>query len=445
MLHAYEEAVEWIHSLIPFGIKPGLKRMEALMEAFGRPERRLKVIHVAGTNGKGSTCRMIAQVLQQSGYDVGSFTSPYIERFTNRIQYNGQDIADDDVLHLANQLQPVVEQIAQTELGSPTMFEVVTALSILYFAKHTYPHYVVMETGLGGRLDSTNVVIPIVTAITNVGMDHMDILGDTLTQIASEKAGIIKPGVPLVSTAEHPEVIRVLKSVAAEKKSSCYFIHDAFHTSGATSSEAGSAFHFSGPFRDIPNLQLSMKGSFQVKNAAAAVMVLEVLRQYYAAVIEDEDLHQGLKEAFWPGRMEMLSADPPLLIDGAHNPEGAQALVQAIQELYPDRNVHFLFGMLDTKNHREYLTHILPIVKTLIITEPDFRKKMQAEALARMVETFPEAAHIDVQVEPDWKKALSELMNITEEEDLAVVSGTLYLISDIRSWVLHHSESEKGW
>ncbi|CAM3501782.1 bifunctional folylpolyglutamate synthase/dihydrofolate synthase [Marinicrinis lubricantis] len=445
MLHTYEEAVSWINNLIPFGIKPGLKRMEALAEAFEHPERRLKVIHVAGTNGKGSTCRMIADVLEQCGYDVGIFTSPYIVRFTDRIRYNGEPIPDDELIRLANEVKPHVERIASTELGSPTMFEVTTMISILYFSKVAYPDYVVMETGLGGRLDSTNILHPVVSVITNVGYDHTDILGETIQQIASEKAGIIKAGVPVVSTAEDEAARKVIADKAAQLKSTCYLLDREFIIQPVKSELNEQIFDFEGPFRKIPQVKLTMNGVHQLKNAAAALMTLEVLRQYYALIVEEEDLYQAMRNVSWPGRMEMIQEHPRLLVDGAHNPEGSQALSHTIHTLYRYEKLHFMMGMLETKNHKAYLEHILPIVDTLILTEPDFRKKMSAASLEELVRQHPASSQIRIVVEPDWEKALDLLQSMTSEQDLAVVSGTLYLISDVRSRVLHHSHSEKGW
>ena len=198
------------------------------MEAFGNPERRLKFIHVAGTNGKGSVCAYLTSVLLRCGYDVGTFTSPYITKFTNRFQYNGMDIPEETLLQLSNELKPHVEDIAQTELGSPTMFEVSTALAILYFGKVSYPDFVVWETGLGGRMDVTNIVSPIISVITNVGHDHMDILGDTIEAVTYEKAGIIKPGMPVVSAVSQPEAIAILESTAKTTNSSLYLLGQKF-------------------------------------------------------------------------------------------------------------------------------------------------------------------------------------------------------------------------
>lgn len=448
-LHSYTEAVEWITGLIPFGIRPGLDRIEKLMELLDNPHRRLKFIHVAGTNGKGSTCSYLTNVLLKSGYDVGTFTSPYITKFTNRFQYNGIDIEEETLLKLANDLKPHVEAIAETELGSPTMFEVSTALAILFYAKVTYPDYVVWETGLGGRLDVTNIVHPVVSVITNIGHDHMDRLGDTLAAVASEKAGIIKAGIPVVSAVSQPEAVAVIKQTAADKRSTLYLLGEQFSETAISVQEDEQTFRFDGLFRSIEPLTITLNGAHQRTNAAVAVMTLEVLRQYNALVVEDEALEEGLRSAAWAGRLEMVSRSPRILLDGAHNPEGAETLVDALRNTYNYDRLHLMMGMLENKNHQDVLKHILPIVDTLIVTEPDFRMKKDASALAALVNDMriqqPEASSFDLIVEPDYRAALQKLQQLTGETDLGVVTGTLYLIADVRSRLLYNSDSEKGW
>ncbi|WP_436234921.1 bifunctional folylpolyglutamate synthase/dihydrofolate synthase [Paenibacillus sp. LjRoot153] len=443
-----QEAIDWIVGRMEkLGMKPGLQRMHLLMEKLGHPERRLKFIHVAGTNGKGSTCAYLASVLQACGYDVGTFTSPYLVRYTNRIQVNGADIEDDVLLRLVNEMKPIVDEIAATEVGSPTMFEISTALAILYFGKVAYPDYVVWETGLGGRLDSTNIVNPIVTVITNVGHDHMDILGDTLELVAAEKAGIIKAGVPVITAVEPAAIWSVIEETAKAKKATLYSLGDQFNLTEVKSELDHQSFQFNGPFRPIPNLSITLNGEHQLKNAAVAVMTLEVLRQYYATIVEDVDLQKGLEGTKWPGRLEMVSQEPRILIDGAHNPEGAATLAAALQNVYSYKKLHMMIGMLATKNHTGYLRHILPLVDTLIITEANFHKKGDASLLAEIASGLLREMNreVDIVVERDWKQALTLLTNRTEQDDLAVVSGTLYLISDVRSWITYQTDSEKGW
>ncbi|MCA0755281.1 bifunctional folylpolyglutamate synthase/dihydrofolate synthase [Paenibacillus sp. N4] len=449
LLHSYQEAVDWINGLIPFGIRPGLDRIEKLMELLGNPHRRLKFIHVAGTNGKGSTCAYLTSVLLRAGYDVGTYTSPYITKFTNRFQYNGSDIEEETLLKLANELKPFVEEMAKSELGSPTMFEVSTALAILFYAKVTYPDYVVWETGLGGRLDVTNIVSPVISVITNIGHDHMDRLGDTIAAVAGEKAGIIKAGIPVVSAVTQPEAVEVIKRTAKEKSSTLYLLGEQFHVDALKVKENEQSFRFENVFRTIEPLTITLSGAHQRTNAAVAVMTLEVLRQYNALVVEDEALDEGLRLAAWPGRLEMVSQSPRLLIDGAHNPEGAETLVAALRTTYGFERLHLMMGMLENKNHRDVLKHILPIVDTLIVTEPDYRMKKEAPALAELVQEMraaePDELHFELIVERDWQEALKKLQQVTGEADLGVVTGTLYLIADVRARILYNSDSEKGW
>lgn len=448
-MSSYTEAVEWINSLIPFGIRPGLERIETLLDAFQNPHRRLRIIHVAGTNGKGSVCSYLTHVLRKGGYDVGTFTSPYITKFTNRIQYNGQDIEEEVLLELANQVRPYVEEMAATELGSPTMFEVTTLIAILYYATVTYPDYVVLEVGLGGRLDVTNVVHPIVSVITTIGHDHMDKLGNTLEQIAYEKAGIIKAGTPVVVGVTQPEALRVIQEVAEAKKSTMYVYEQQFDQMPLYVDEHEQQFRFEGLFRNIEDVTITMAGAHQRHNAAIALMTIELLRQYFALVIDDEDLLEGMKMTSWPGRLEQISSKPRLLIDGAHNPEGAQALAQALDSTYQYEKLHLVMGMIENKNHHDTFKHILPLADTLILTEPNYRSAKDADELyAEVKELANELGLQDaprITVEKDWKQALRLLLERTNESDLAVVTGTLYLIGDVRSYMLHNKDAEKGW
>lgn len=443
----YKDAIDWINGLIPFGIRPGLERLEVMLDRVGHPERRLKFIHVAGTNGKGSVCAYLTEMLALQGYTVGTFTSPYLDKFTNRICTNQQGISEQQVVGWANELRPLVEELAAGELGSPTMFEVVTMMALLHFAKESYPDFVVWETGLGGRLDCTNVVHPLLSIITNIGHDHMDVLGDTLPKIAAEKAGIIKPGVPVVSAVDQPEVIEVIREVASTKKSTLYLMNEHFNYKLKSSSEAGQVFDFEGPFRKMADLQLNMVGEHQVKNAACAFMALEVMRQYYALVTEDDLERQALKQTTWAGRLELVSTQPRVLLDGAHNPEGALALATALQNVYTYEKLHVVMGMLETKDQRGYLSHLLPLVHTLIVTEPVFRKKMDAAQLARVAEEVQAelGTNVTIQVEPNWQQALTQLQTVTSQQDLALVTGTLYLISDARAFLLQTPSAEKGW
>jgi len=447
MFESYNQALEWITKLMPLhGIKPGLERMEALLERLGHPHRRLKFVHVAGTNGKGSTCAFLASALQSAGYEVGTFTSPYLEKYTNRIQVNGEDIPEASVLAIANRIKPLADEVEPLH-GALSMFELSTAIALVYFATEVYPDIVVWETGMGGRLDSTNVVFPLVSVITNVGLDHTDVLGETIPEIAREKAGIVKPGVPVVSTATNAEAAAVIRETAAARKSTLYEIGREFRYETRDVQEGRQSFDFEGPFRRLPNVAISMDGLHQQANAALALMTLEVLRQYFAVIIDDEDLYAAFERTSWKGRLEMVSREPRILLDGAHNPDGAKTLADTLRTVYSYRRIVFVLGMLRNKNHPEYLRHILPIVDTLIVTEPDFFKKMPAAELAAAAEAWRDdaGASLSVTAEPDWKAALDRAVREAGPEDLIVVSGSLYFLSDARSQVLKLPNSEKGW
>jgi dihydrofolate synthase/folylpolyglutamate synthase len=447
MFQTYNEALAWITKLMPLhGMKPGLERIEALLDRLGNPQRRLKFIHVSGTNGKGSTCAYIASVLQGAGFEAGLFTSPFLEKYTNRIQVNGIDIPEDTVLQLANRIKPAADEIEAAH-GAVSMFEISTALAILYFATESYPDFVVWETGMGGRLDCTNIVVPLVSVITNVGLDHTDILGETIQAIAAEKAGIIKAGVPVVTTAQDPVALEVIRGTAQAKKCTLYELGHQFRYETREVQEGRQSFDFEGPFRQLPGVAITMDGIHQQTNAALALMTLEVLRQYYALVVDDEDLYASMERTAWKGRLEMVSRSPRILLDGAHNPDGARTLAETLKTVYSYRNLVFVLGMLRNKNHMEYLRHILPIVNTFIVTEPDFFKKMPAEELASAARLWSEAEEERLVpiVEPDWKMALGRARQAAGPDDLIVVSGSLYFLSDARSWIMKLTDSEKGW
>jgi len=435
------EAVEWLTRLFPVGEKPGLERMEALMARLGHPQRGLRFIHVAGTNGKGSTCAFLTRTLMRAGYNVGTYTSPYLETFADRIRFNGENIAEADLLQLANRVKPVVDELKQSPLQAPTMFEVATAIALLYYADVARPDYVVWETGMGGRLDATNIVTPVVSIITNVGHDHMERLGDTLAKVAFEKAGIIKHGVPVVSAVEQPDAIEVIGDVARRRHSPLYLMGRDFAPSPAIIGQDGQTFHFRGPYRHIPDVTIRMNGAHQVKNAAVALMALEALRHRGELRMADADLYAGMREAAWPGRLETVSDSPRIVLDGAHNPEGAESLAAALRSYYTYRRLRLMLGMLSAKNHTGYFRHILPLVDTLIITEPEWFKKLDAARLAELAEPLKRELKPDMEiiVEPDWRAALDVLKEKTEDGDLAVVTGTLYLISDVRSRIVRRS------
>lgn len=428
-----DQAIDWIHSLT-MGIKPGLKRMEWLLDRLNHPERRLKFIHIGGTNGKGSTVSYMRCVLQEAGYDVGAFTSPYIERFQNRIQLNGADISDEDLLALTLKIKPLVDELGQTELGYPTEFEVVTLLAILYFATVSYPDFVLWEVGLGGRFDSTNIVLPILSVITNVGYDHMHILGHTLEEITNQKAGIIKPGVPVVTGVQAPQLVEIIKSKAQETKSTVYVLGREFQTEEGDYSKSSQFFTFRSMFRSFEGLEISMMGQHQIHNAALATMALEVLRQYYAVVWEEQDLYQGLKSTKWIGRMETIAEEPLTIIDGAHNTQGIEAFRETLLRYFGQQRVTLFFSALKDKELTKMLSLLEDLVDEVIVTTFDFpRAPTIAEIETQLAQK--ESWDFELNIAEDWYSVYQQKAEQTNAEAQHVIffTGSLYFISEVRA------------
>ena len=316
----YESALEYIHAVQWAGHKPGLTRTRTLLAALGDPHKQLRFIHVAGTNGKGSTAAMLASCLQAAGYRVGLYTSPFINRFNERIQVNGQQIPDEELVRLVERVKPAAGAMADV----PTEFEIITALGMLYFAER-HCDIVVLEVGLGGTLDSTNVIDPPECAvITALGMDHVKELGPTLADIATAKAGIIKPGSPVVSYGGVPEADAVILRVAKERNAPLTVVDfDKLKFEGGDLDAV--TFDFDG----LDGVKLPLIGSYQPRNAAVAITALRVLRGR-GWNIPEEAIRRGLETVSWPGRFELLRHTPPFLLDGSHNAHGMRATVQSL-------------------------------------------------------------------------------------------------------------------
>ncbi|AMQ21338.1 bifunctional folylpolyglutamate synthase/dihydrofolate synthase [Geobacillus sp. JS12] len=426
MVRTYEEAVAWIHGRLRLGIKPGLKRMEWMMEQLGHPERRVRAVHIGGTNGKGSTVAYLRSILQAAGYSVGTFTSPYVEQFNERISINGEPISDQEIVELVQVIQPLADELEQTEFGGPTEFEVITAMMLYYFGKQNIQDIVLIEVGLGGRLDSTNIIYPLVSVITNVSYDHMNILGDTLGQIAAEKAGIIKSGVPLVTAVNEPEAWEVIAKTAAERKAKTYRLGVDFTVSDRQTTVEGERFSLVTPFAEYRDLRIQMPGAHQVENAAVAVMAAELLRLGYSFLIEPEHIADGLATAAWPGRFEQVSDSPLIILDGAHNEAGIRSLVETVRAHYPDKRVHVLFAALTDKPLERMIQLLDELAHTITFTTFDFPRAAAAEQLADL------STHQQKATVLQWEKWIREQASRLTERDLLLITGSLYFISEVK-------------
>ncbi|MBT9139555.1 MAG: Folylpolyglutamate synthase [Dehalococcoidia bacterium] len=429
----YAEALAWIHSLYRFGMNPGLERIKALLQRLGDPQKRLRCIHIAGTNGKGSTAAFLASMLEAEGKRVALYTSPYLEAFTNRMAINGADIGRERLAALATEVRLQVEVIARTGVGQPTEFEVVTALAFLYFAKEQ-PDWVVVEVGLGGRLDATNVIEPVVCAITNIGLEHTQILGDTIEEIAYEKAGIIMPGTPIVTAAAALPALSVFRRIARERGARLYEMDGELRYTLGGATLDGQTFDYHSPWRELKSLQIAMLGQHQVRNAALALAARELMPESF----NEAAVRRGLAATCWPGRLEVFSRNPMVLVDGAHNPDGIRALCQSLPGILGGKKMRLVVGILGDKAVDEILAEIVPLASAgLIVTKPDNLRAAEPMMVAENARRYL-LPGVSVTVAETVTAAVGKgLANLKEDEALCVV-GSLYTISEAR-------ETLKAW
>ncbi len=446
----YLESLEWIHGLGRFGIKPGLSRITALLELLGNPHRKVRFVHLAGTNGKGSTAVMLASILRETGYRIGLYTSPYLLSFTNRMAVNGEDINPDDLVELVDRVRPLVEEISEDpELGSMTEFEVVTTLALTYFSE-TGLDLVILETGLGGRLDATNVVDPLLSIITNVSLEHTDVLGDTVEKIATEKAGIIKQDRPLLTAAEDPRVLGVLREVCLSRNSKLYRIYAPVNGSGANNempravlqniSPEGQCFEYRGSHLNLDRVFIPLRGAYQVTNAATALAALELLEREGFQVSEPE-LRSGLKKTEWPGRLELLTKNPQLIMDGAHNPAAIENLARTLPDYFEYSKLILVVGMMADKDIPAMLKKILPVADKVIFTRPVLPRAAEPQDLAS-VATGQLGFENEYHVINEHGEALEKALELAGPEDVVLVTGSLYTVSDTRAY-WHNKEIKK--
>ncbi|WP_347101481.1 bifunctional folylpolyglutamate synthase/dihydrofolate synthase [Streptococcus salivarius] len=412
----YQEALDWIHGQLKFGIKPGLERMAWMLKELGNPQDNLKAVHIVGTNGKGSTVNALQTIFTQAGYEVGTFTSPYIIDFKERISLNGQMISEEDLLDLVNRVKPVVERLPkETEHENATEFEIITVLMFLYFGQIHPVDIAFIEAGMGGLHDSTNLFKPLAVLCPSIGLDHQAILGNTHAEIAAEKAGVLKNGAPFIYAADRTDVRDVFEKKAREEGSKTYEMGRDFTAEGSSHS-----FDFTYGKQRLDDIALAMAGQHQVANASLAIMASLLLQKDYPKVTL-ELIKNALAHAHWRGRTEFLR--PNLMIDGAHNNESVKVLIDLLQSEYANKEIELLFAAIDTKPIDGMLAQ-LKSVGDLTVTSFDYPNSVK-------LDKYPEAYK---QV-PDFKTWIKEHMT-TDNKKLYVVTGSLYFISQVRKWVL---------
>ncbi|HAA0649517.1 bifunctional folylpolyglutamate synthase/dihydrofolate synthase [Listeria innocua] len=423
-LKSYQEALDWIHGTLRLGIKPGLARMEYIMEKLNHPEKANKWVHIAGTNGKGSTLTFIRSSLEEAGYKTGTFTSPYIETFNERISVNGIPVSDQMIVDLANRIKPIAEELEKTVYGPPSEFEIITAMMFLCFAEYEPIDIGIIEVGLGGRLDSTNVLTPLISVITTIGMDHMEFLGNSIEQIAGEKAGIIKPGIPVISGVIQKEVQEVIINNAVRNNSNVAWLNKDFFIQNR-----GDEITFRTSHGDeIPDITIGLLGIHQLNNAAVAIKVLQYLNTFSSYEINQSAIKQGLKKAFWPGRMELLDVKPFIMLDGAHNPEGVKTFADSIKT-YPGHK-KIIVSILKDKNYQEMIALLKTIPETeILLTTFDYPRAMSANEVTQI------GTIEGISSNPNWKQALDDIKE-SKNDTKFFITGSLYFISEVRKYLL---------
>ncbi len=443
--------------LIRFGWRLGNDRIAALAELLGNPHRRYAVIHVAGTKGKGSTTALSAGILQAQGFKVGSYFSPYVYDVRERIQVNGQPIPRSDFARLVTEVRPHIEAVATTELGQTTEFELKTIIGMLYFAERGVD-YACIEVGIGGRLDATNIVSPIVTVITNIGLDHTELLGVTHAEIAGEKAGIIKSGIPCFTATARPDALSTIRRIALERNSPLALVRrddTAKKTVDGTivswnvdpANDQFGPVTVITPSKTYSNLTMRMGGLYQRENAACAIAAVEEALERRGAPLQEESVRAGLASTALPGRLTVMRlADGPLVVmDGAHNPLAASALSQAIASLrqaHRIRHVRLVIGMVGGHSPDEVLSALAPGAELVVTCQPDWKRAQPAEVIARAARPYC----ADVRAVESVLDAARSALRGAGPDTLVLITGSFYTVGEVtpealeRAWAVRPSD-----
>ncbi|MBI5408185.1 MAG: bifunctional folylpolyglutamate synthase/dihydrofolate synthase [Nitrospirae bacterium] len=424
----YDTTVTYLYSLQKHGIKLGLANTVKLMEILGEPHKAFRSVHIAGTNGKGSTSAAVASILSANGFRVGLFTSPHLVSFTERMRINNEHIEESEVISIASLIR---DSMSGADLN-PTFFEFVTAMAFYYFAKNNVD-WAVIETGMGGRLDATNVILPEASVITSISLDHCEFLGNGISDITFEKAGIIKPGIPVITSSLMPDVVRQLSDLAGSRHSEIHVYGKDFKGSSLSMDERWINFDYSG-YGNYNNFSMPLPGKYQLYNACAAVRTIEVLREK-GFPVSDDSIRNGLLNVKLEGRLEWISESPPVIIDGAHNPEAACLLADSVKELFPDRKIILIAGIMDDKDVGGVLSPLVQIAEAVILTKPRYDRAASPEKLESCIMSLRESG---VNVTASIMKtdtvagALELARRQCGKDSVILVTGSFYTTGEVK-------------
>jgi dihydrofolate synthase/folylpolyglutamate synthase len=446
----YRNSLDYLFGLQRFGIKLGLSNITALLKHLGNPHQGLPAVHIAGSNGKGSTAAFLTSILRQAGYRVGLYTSPHLIDFAERIQVNGVPISEDQVVRLTDRIREVVGDMEKSgelwpdssisslpedfdpKKATLTFFEFTTAMAFVHLREERVD-LAVLETGMGGRLDATNVINPLLALISPISLEHQQYLGKTLLQVAGEKAGIIKPGRPLLTTARQPRVVALLQEKCREVQAPFYA-----HGRDFRGIKTGPRLmDFRGRRHRWKGFRLGLAGSHQVLNASLSLAAAEMLLEM-GFLLKEDHLRNGLAETKWPGRLERVGNSPSILLDGAHNPGATRVLKQALEEEFPRRRLILVLGIMADKEIPKMMPNLVPLADLLILTRPHMERAASLELLRKHVSPW-EKPTLEI---ADVGGALEKAMGEAGREDLVVVTGSLYTVGEARAYLIRKSMIE---
>ncbi|MDR1521954.1 MAG: bifunctional folylpolyglutamate synthase/dihydrofolate synthase [Streptococcaceae bacterium] len=426
----FEEALAFIHGRLKFGNRPGLIRMDAILDKVNHPEKKISTIHIAGTNGKGSTVAFLRSLLMKAELKVGTFISPYIKSFNERISIDKVPIANEKLIEYVKIYQPLIKELDRNEdVKGLTEFELITAIAFSYFYEKKVD-VAIIEVGLGGLYDSTNVIKPELTGITTIGYDHQNILGDDLKEIAKQKAGIIKEGIPLVTGNITKKVLSVIEAVACEKKAVMHrYGVDYRAQSLAWKNFWGELFDYKTSTKKLKSLKISMLGAHQVENAAMALKLAEIYLLMKGRFLIEEKIRKALESTFWPARMEKVSKQPLIILDGAHNEHAMHRLVENLKNEFADKKIYILFSALQTKDVKTMLQQLKNLPNTdLYLTSFAYPKAIKLKDISNL--------QIEgVKIIPSWSKWIKEISSKIKRDEIFLITGSLYFVSQVRKFL----------
>lgn len=427
----YESVIDYLYNLRRFGIKLGLENISQLLRFLGEPQKELKVIHVTGTNGKGSVCAMISSILRCAGFKIGMYTSPHLIRFTERIQVDGREISQKEVLRLFNKIKPFIERMMkESRTKQPTFFEVTTALALLHFAEEKVD-FAVVEVGLGGSLDATNVVDPLVCVITHIALEHTKHLGRNLEDIAKEKAGIIKNCVPVVTAENNEKALNVIKNTCEERNCKMIRVGKDVSYEKIKTDIDHQYFNVKTDVNEYNNLKIKLLGDHQLVNAATAIGAIELLR-YQHIDVPIKAVEEGLLKTNWPARLEVMHRSPLIILDSTHNYDGLKAFRSSL-DIFDYKRMILILGILNDKDLEMMIKEIAPLAHTIIATRPKSERAYDSKVIADIAKKYIEKNFIkNVIVEEEVVEAVKHALSTAKKNDLICITGSIYTAGEAK-------------